>query len=98
MENFEFIVDSNYKGYVFLGWAFGRFTTEQGEVKDYANIYTLSPVSDFVSDDYQASGFKAEKHKCESVNVWKDLNLVPGDRVRLLFDDKKRVVMILRND
>ena len=54
-------------------------------------MYVLSPVSTYQSEDYEASGYKAEKKKCLSEEVWKDLN--PGDKVRLFFDDKKRVVM-----
>ena len=54
-------------------------------------MYVLSPVSTYQSEDYEASGFKAEKKKCLSADVWKDFT--PGDRVRLFFDDKKRVVM-----
>ncbi len=65
--------------------------TEKGDKRPYYNMYVLSPVSDFESEDYQASGFKAEKKKCESPEVWKDLE--PGNRVKLFFDDKKRVVM-----
>ena len=34
---------------------------------------------------------KAEKKKCLSEEVWKELE--PGNRVRLFFDDKGRVVM-----
>ncbi|MBQ7915962.1 MAG: hypothetical protein IJ315_04155 [Firmicutes bacterium] len=96
MGNNEFIVSSEYPGYVFVGWAAGRFdaaTADGGsEKKDFFNIYVISPVSDYVSEDYHASGFKAEKKKCISADVWKDLHV--GDRVRLFFDDKQRVVMV----
>ena len=47
-------------------------------------------VSDYSSEDYEASGYKAEKKKCISPEVWQGLN--PGDQVRLFFDDKSRVV------
>lgn len=87
----EFIVESGYDGYVFLGWAKGQFEAENGEKRPYFNMYVLSPVSTYQSEDYEASGYKAEKKKCLSEEVWKDLN--PGDKVRLFFDDKKRVVM-----
>lgn len=36
-------------------------------------------------------GMKAEKKKCLSPEIWNGLE--PGDRVKLFFDDKKRVVM-----
>lgn len=87
----EFIVDSEYKGYVFLGWAAGRFENDKGEMTPYYNMYVLSPVSTYESEDYQAFGYKAEKKKCISPDIWKDLE--PGNRVKLFFDDKKRVVM-----
>lgn len=87
----EFIVDSEYQGYVFVGCAQGRFEAENGEMKPYYNMYVLSPVSSYVSDDYEASGFKAEKKKCMSADVWKDLEF--GQRVKLFFDDKGRVQM-----
>lgn len=86
----EFIVESGYDGYVFLGWAKGQFEAENGEKRPYFNMYVLSPVSTYQSEDYEASGYKAEKKKCLSEEVWKDLN--PGDKVRLFFDDKGRVV------
>lgn len=87
----EFTVSTEYEGYVFLGWASGMFETEQGEKRPYFNMYVLSPVSSYVSEDYQASGMKAEKKKCISAEVWQGLE--PGNRVKLFFDDKKRVVM-----
>ena len=92
----EFIVDPAYTGYVFVGCAMGRFEVDlpngQGkEKRPYYNMYVMAPVSDFVSDDYQAFGMKAEKKKCVSPDVWKDLKL--GCRVRLFFDDKKTVIM-----
>lgn len=93
MENVEFVVSSEYPGYVFLGWAAGEFEPQgkPGTKQPYANMYVLSPVSDYVSEDYEACGFKAEKKKCISPEVWKDLQI--GDRVKLFFDDKNRVVM-----
>lgn len=91
----EFTVTSEYEGYVFVEWAAGRFDADlqdgRTEKKDYFNMYVISPVSSFKSEDYQAFGMKAEKKKCVSPDVWKDLT--PGDRVKLFFDDKKRVVM-----
>ena len=54
-------------------------------------MYVLSPVSTFASEDYQAEGMKAEKKNCLSSEVWDGLE--PGNRVKLFFDDKGRVVM-----
>lgn len=93
-------IDSEYEGYVFLGAAQGRFEAEQKNaagqtervMKDYFQMFVVSPVSSFSSDNYSAFGFKAEKKSCVSADVWKDVHI--GDRVRLFFDDKKRVVMV----
>ena len=87
----EMIIDTRCNGYVFAGWAAGRFQTDRGEMMPYANMFVLSPVSSYESKDSQASGMKAEKKKCLSLEVWNGLK--PGDRVKLFFDDKKRVVM-----
>lgn len=92
----EFIVDVDYQGYVYVGCAQGNFETERGEKQPYFNMYVISPVSTYQSEDYQAFGFKAEKKKCISADVWKDLD--PGNRVKLFFDDKKRVVMAVLDE
>ena len=86
----EFIVDPSYQGYVFVGCAEGRFQTDQGKMQDYANMYVLTPVSSWESEDYRASGMKADKKKCVSPAVWKDL--VIGSKVNLYFDDRQRVI------
>ena len=88
----EFTVDTGYSGYVFVGWAVGRFKRDDGQMQSYCNMYVISPVSTYVSDDYKASGFKAEKKKCFSPDVLE--GLTPGDKVRLFFDDKERVTMV----
>ncbi len=87
----EFLVSTSYPGYVFVGWAEGQFQTEDGRKMPYANMFVLSPVSTYESEDYKAYGMKADKKKCLSPEVWKDLEI--GSRVRLFFDDKQRVVM-----
>ena len=84
----EFTVSTDYEGYVFLGWAQGRFEDDKGELRPYYNMYVLSPVSSYVSDDYEASGMKAEKKKCVSTDVWQ--GLVPGNRVKLFLCEEER--------
>lgn len=78
--------------YTFQGWAKGRFEREDGGTQMYYNMYVTSPVSDYVSEDYEAYGNKAEKLKCIGPEVWD--GLTPGDRVKLFFDSKKRVAMV----
>ena len=87
----EFLVSTSYQGYVFVGRAAGQFENNRGEKTPYANMFVLSPVNDYESEDYKAFGMKAEKKKCLSPKVWKDLEI--GNRVKLFFDDKRRVVM-----
>lgn len=86
----EASIDLAYQGYVFLGWAAGMFELKDGSKRPYYNMFVFSPVSTFESDDYKASGFKAEKKKCVNPDVWRGLE--PGDKVRLFFDDKGRVI------
>ena len=87
----EFTVNTGYPGSVFVGWAEGQFKTEDGRMMPCANMFVLAPVSTYESEDYKAFGMKAEKKKCLSPEVWKGLEI--GSRVKLIFDDKQRVVM-----
>lgn len=88
----EIIIDMDYQGYTYMGHAQGNMENERtGEKKPYYNMYVVSPVSSYKSENYSASGIKAEKKKCVSPDVWADLE--PGCQVKLFFDDKKRVVM-----
>ena len=59
----DFVVDTSYPGYVFVGWAAGRFENEKGEKTPYANMFVLSPVSSYESEDYKAFGLKAENRE-----------------------------------
>ncbi len=83
-------LDTGYQGYVFLGWASGLFETKGGEKVSYYNMFVFSPVSTYESEDYKAFGFKAEKKKCVSPDVWAGME--PGDKVKLFFDDKGRII------
>ena len=85
-----FNVDFEYQGYVFLGGAQGVFETQDKRRVPYFNIYVFSPANTFTSESYRAFGFKAEKKKCLSADIMEGLN--PGDRVKLFFDDKGRVI------
>ena len=87
----EFQVNTGYLGYVFVGWAAGQFKNDKGQMTPYANMFVLSPVINYESEDYKAYGMIAVKKKCLSPEVWKGLEI--GCRVRLFFDDKQRGVM-----
>ena len=87
----DFIVDGNYTGYVYVGHAIGNVVKDGGEKQPYYNMYVISPVSNYTSEDYAAVGMKADKKKCVSPDVF--VGLTPGDKVKLFFDDKQRVIM-----
>ena len=58
-------------------------------MQPYYQLFVISPVSSYKSDNYSANGMKAEKLRCVSNAVWKDLK--PLEVVNLYFDEKKRV-------
>lgn len=80
---------------VVVGWADGMFETDQKDeqgnpvYRPYASLYALSPVSDFRSNMYQGFGLKAEKLRCASPAVWKDIK--PMDVCKLYYDSRGRV-------
>lgn len=83
--------------WVVTGWAEGKMEVEREdenkrkytEMQPYFQLFVLSPVSSFKSENYSARGMKAEKLRCVSNAVWKDLK--PLEVVNLYFDEKKRV-------
>ena len=76
--------------YIYVGHAQGRFKPDNGgDMMPYYNMFVITPVSDFVSADYQASGWKAEKLKCVNAEVWKNIQI--GETVELYFDSRNRV-------
>lgn len=83
------------KYYIFVGHAEGQFEVQDGPNKGkkqaYCHMFALTPVSDFASEDYHAEGFKAEKLRCASPAVWKDLT--PGELCNLYFDNRSVVVL-----
>ena len=82
------------KYYIFVGHAEGPFEVKDGPNKGkkqaFCHMFALTPVSDFASDDYHAAGFKAEKLRCASPAVWKDLT--PGELCNLYFDKVVRAL------
>ena len=85
--------------YLVVGWAQGLMDTEEEDAngkkvnvqRPYYQLFVLSPVSSYKSDTYTACGLKAQKLKCASVAVWKNIN--PMEVCNLFFDEKKRVAM-----
>lgn len=96
----DFIIEGGYPGYTYVGHAWGRREPSDAEMargikekQPYWQLFVISPVSSYSSDDYCAFGLKAEKHKCLGA-VWEGLDLEPGQKIRLFFDQKNRVQMI----
>lgn len=77
--------------YTITGWAWGTFTTQDGRQQPYANLFVTSPVQDNPSSGYNAVGFKAEKLRCVSPDVWTSADLVVGEDAILIFDRRGRV-------
>ena len=89
----KIIIDSEYHGYIYVGEAHGRFENQRGEKVAYHQLFVISPVSSFKSDDYEAHGFKAEKFNCVSGSVLEQ-GFQPGDKLQLFFDNRQRVQMV----
>ena len=85
--------------YLVVGWAQGLMDTEEEDAngkkvnvqRPYYQLFVLSPVSSYKSDTYTACGLKAQKLRCASDAVWKNIN--PMEVCYLFFDEKKRVAM-----
>lgn len=91
------------KFYIYVGNAYGSFEEQDRngnpvknadgtpKMREFANMFVVSPCSTYESDTFHAEGYKAEKLGCLSPEVWK--NLVPGELVQLYFTDKKKVAL-----
>ena len=61
-----FVVEADYQGYVFLGWAAGKFETERKEKRPYYNMFVLSPVSDYFLENYEARDTRRRKRNASA--------------------------------
>lgn len=77
---------------VFVGFNFGRFKNDVGQMQDYCNVFMLEEFGGAPNDDYYFSGQKAAKYGCVSPDVFKDIPI--GSRVICYHDDKKKVAMM----
>lgn len=91
------IINREYQGYIYMGEAHGRFENDDGEMQAYHHLYVISPVSSFKSENYEATGYKAEKKSCVSADVL-SAGFQPGDKIKLFFDDRKRVQLVARDE
>lgn len=76
--------------YTFCGYKYGSFTAERtGETINYCNMFVISPIPGKENDNLHFGGYQAEKFKCVSPDVFKDLE--PQQKVNLYFDQRGRV-------
>lgn len=76
--------------YTFCGYQYGSFTLENsGELVKYCNIYVISPMEGKEQKDRRFGGYKAEKLKCTSPDVFEGIK--PQDKVKLVFNRYGRV-------
>ncbi|HAZ68230.1 MAG: hypothetical protein KH318_04840 [Oscillibacter sp.] len=73
----------------FVGYGYGRFQNDAGEMQNYCNVFMLEDFSGQESNDYHFGGQKAVKYGCVSPEVYKDIK--PGTRARRFFDSRKKV-------
>lgn len=79
--------------YQVTGFSHGRFDGQDGRKVNYANLFVISPLTGEENDDYHYAGYKAEKFRCASADILKDVK--PHAKVNLYFDKNARVVMIV---
>ena len=81
------------KVYIFTGFQYGKFTADStGELVPYCNIFCLSKIEGKETNDFRFGGYRAEKFKCVSADVFKDVE--PQDKVVLYFNQYGRVTGI----
>lgn len=74
---------------VFIGYGYGRFENNQGQMQDYCNVFMLEDFNGTQNADYHFGGQKAVKYRCVNPKVWGDITV--GTRVMVSFDSKQRI-------
>ena len=77
---------------VFVGYGYGRFKNDRGEMQDYCNVFVLEDFTGDEGKDYHYGGRKAVKYRCQSAEVFKDIEI--GSRVECYFDGKGRIILM----
>lgn len=80
----------------FVGYGFGRFKNDRGELQEYCNAFMLEDFNGTENDDYHFGGQKAVKYSCTNPKVFEGIK--PGTRVRCFFDSKKKVSYMVPAD
>lgn len=73
----------------YVGYAYGTFTDDAGQQREYCNVYMLSPFTGEESDTRHYGGQQADKYRCLSPDVF--AKVTPGSRVRCYFDSKGKL-------
>ena len=73
----------------FVGYGYGQFETDQRKMQDYCNVFLLAPFVGEQNPDYHFGGDKAEKLKCASPAVFRDIPI--GSKVNVFCDSKGKV-------
>ena len=74
---------------VFVGYGYGRFKNDRGEMQDYCNVFMLEDFTGSENSDYHFGGQKAVKYRYLKPELFADLT--PGEVVRCFFDGKGRI-------
>ena len=81
---------------VFVGYGYGRFQNDSGQMQAYCNVFVLEPFSGSENEDYHYGGQKAMKYGCTSPDIFK--NIKPGTKVRCFFDSRKKISYMVPAD
>ena len=78
---------------IFVGYGYGRFENDKGEMQDYCNAFVLEDFAGSENSDYHFGGQKAVKYRCVNPEVFKGIEI--GSKVQCYFDSKKRISFML---
>ena len=74
---------------IFVGYNYGRFENDEGNMQDYCNAFVLESFSGAENKDYHFSGQKAVKYSCTGPDVFKDIEI--GSKVKVFFNGKRKI-------
>ena len=74
---------------IFVGYGYGKFKNDQGNIQDYCNVFVLEEFSGSENDEYHYGGQKAVKYRCVDPGVFEGIAF--GSKVECYFDSKKRI-------
>lgn len=81
---------------IFVGYGYGRFETDNGQMQDYCNVFMLEAFNGSENSNYHFGGQKAVKYRCLNPDIWKGIEF--GARVQCYFDSKNRISFMVAVD